>query len=87
MEAGVLSKPVIIGDTRDYLGGIRDGVSGLVVPPGDYEVLTEAMGRILEILALGEQFGILLKHLVTRKFCPERSIVKLKQLLLNEARA
>lgn len=45
MAAGV---PVVAGDIAGYREVVRDGVSGLLVPPGDARALADAVARVLK---------------------------------------
>ena len=52
VEAMALGKPLVATSAGGPLEIVEDGTSGLLVPPGDFEALAEAVGRILADPAL-----------------------------------
>lgn len=54
MAAGV---PVVATDIPGYREVVRDGIDGLLVPPGDAAVLAAALGRVLDDPALAARLA------------------------------
>jgi phosphatidylinositol alpha-mannosyltransferase len=54
MAAGV---PVVATDIPGYREVVRDGVDGLLVPPGDAGALAAAVGRVLDDAGLAERLA------------------------------
>lgn len=48
LEAMSMGKPVVVSGTRGMRGIVRDGETGLLVPPGDPAALHRALARLLE---------------------------------------
>lgn len=57
LEAMALGKPVIASRIAGTPEQIEDGVSGILVPPGDAEALSRAMESVVGSLQLSRQFG------------------------------
>jgi glycosyltransferase involved in cell wall biosynthesis len=57
LEAMASGRPVITTRTGGMVDMLADGVSGLLVPPGDAEALTAAMKRLLADPELGARLG------------------------------
>jgi glycosyltransferase involved in cell wall biosynthesis len=57
LEAMAMGRPVVASDTGTTRELIRDGDSGLIVPPGDPAALREAIGRVLADDALASDLG------------------------------
>ena len=57
LEAMALGKPIITTDIGSNLELVEDGVSGLLVPPGESRTLTEAVLRVVGDPELASRFG------------------------------
>ncbi len=57
VEAMTLGVPVVASATGEIINLIEDGVSGLLVPPGDVEALAGAVVRLLLDRPLAERIG------------------------------
>lgn len=57
LEAMALQKPVVATDTGGSAEMVEDGVSGLLVPPGDDSALAEAIGRLLTERSTAERLA------------------------------
>ncbi len=80
MAAGLPTAATAIGGCREV---VRDGVTGLLVPPGDAPALTEALGWLLDPMegparraALGEAG----RRIVAESFSRERQLDRLQAL-------
>ncbi len=58
LEAQAQKVPVVSFDTLDVRPAITDGVSGILVPPGDVDGLAEAIVRLLDKPDLAERIGL-----------------------------
>lgn len=58
VEAMAAGLPVVASRIRGYDEVVRDGVDGLLVPPGDPGALAAATGRILDDPALAERLSL-----------------------------
>ena len=81
IEAGALRKPVIISNTQPHLAGIRNNISGIVIPSGDETALAEAMGFLLDHPDEGARLGDGLHQLVERDFSETNSVSRILKLL------
>lgn len=57
LEAMACGKPVVTTNTGGFPEFIEDGVSGLLVPPGDHSLLTNAICKLLENKDLRDRLG------------------------------
>jgi glycosyltransferase involved in cell wall biosynthesis len=77
LEAMERARPVIAAEIGGLGELVRDGETGLLVPPGEAEPLTEAILRLAGDLRLARQFGEAGRHrALTRflqQFCTERT--------------
>ena len=80
MAAGLPTVATDIGGCREV---VRDGVTGLLVPPGDAPALTEALERLLDP-QVGPARRIILgeagRRIVAEKFSRERQLDLLQAL-------
>jgi len=80
MAAGLPTVATDIGGCREV---VRDGVTGLLVPPGDASALTEALGRLLdpaEGAARRAALGEAGRRVVAENFSRERQLDRLQAL-------
>lgn len=57
LEAMSMGKPVVVSGTRELSGVVQDGVSGLVVPPGDVRALNAALSQLLDSTEMRADLG------------------------------
>jgi glycosyltransferase involved in cell wall biosynthesis len=57
LEAMAARKPVLAADHGGLPEIVKDGVTGLLVPPNDAVALSAAMRRLIELPALREELG------------------------------
>ena len=57
LEAMAAGRAVVASATGGLADIVRDGVTGLVVPPGDVTALADALGRLIKEPALRERLG------------------------------
>jgi phosphatidyl-myo-inositol alpha-mannosyltransferase len=57
VEAMAAGLPVVASDVPGYDEVVRDGVDGLLVPPGDADALADALGRVLDDPAMARRLG------------------------------
>lgn len=57
LEAMAAGRPVVASSIPGYAAVVRDGVDGLLVPPGDVEALSEALERVLADPERGRAMG------------------------------
>jgi glycosyltransferase involved in cell wall biosynthesis/GT2 family glycosyltransferase len=78
-EAMAASRPVVAADADGPRMLIEDGVSGLIVPPGDPDALAEAVGRLLDDeelrVRLGEQ-----ARLAVQRYGVEQMVEQFEEL-------
>jgi glycosyltransferase involved in cell wall biosynthesis len=77
MAAGAPTVATRVGGTPEAL---VDGMTGLLVPPGDSGALAEAIGRLLEDRALAAQVGGAARALIANKFSVERMVSETEAL-------
>jgi glycosyltransferase involved in cell wall biosynthesis len=68
LEAMGASLPVVASDVAGVREQIEDGVSGIVVPPGDVAALTDALARTLGDAAFRASAGARGRAIVTTRF-------------------
>ncbi|HVM90438.1 MAG TPA: glycosyltransferase [Verrucomicrobiae bacterium] len=74
VEAAAAGLPIVMSDVGLAGEVIKDGESGLVVPPGDAHALADAIETLLEDPALAERLGAQARMAVHRLPTPERSV-------------
>ena len=58
LEASASGLPVVAGDSGGVRSAVRDGVTGVVVPPEDIDAIASAVGKFLRDANLREAFGL-----------------------------
>jgi glycosyltransferase involved in cell wall biosynthesis len=77
MRAGV---PVVVSPVGALPEAVVDGVTGLLVAPGDIAGLKRALGKLLLERKLGARMGAAARESVRLRFAPERVIPQLEDL-------
>jgi glycosyltransferase involved in cell wall biosynthesis len=57
MEASAMAKPIIASDIRGCRGAVEPGVTGILVPPKNYQKLAEAIIYLLSNPRIAKQMG------------------------------
>lgn len=57
LEAAASARPLVVSDVPGCRHFVRDGIDGLVVPPGDAEALSRALERLVRDRDLRVKFG------------------------------
>lgn len=81
IEAGYLSKPVVISDCGGFTESIENEDTGIIVPPGDIQGLAVQLERLLDDEALCEQLGQKLHDKVMSDFSSAKSIRQICSIL------
>ncbi len=79
IEAHAAGRPVIASATGGVRDWLKDGVSGLLVEPGDPRALAAALEQLLADPARQREMGEAGKALVAARFTPERHVAALAQ--------
>ena len=74
MQAMAAGVPVVSSDVGGMSESVRDGVSGLLVPPGDAAALAAAVNRLLADEGLCRELGHNGRHIVEREFTVEAMV-------------
>jgi glycosyltransferase involved in cell wall biosynthesis len=72
LEAMVAARPVVATAVGDVPRVVEDGVTGVLVPPGDAEALGAAVGRILKDPALAADLGAAARRRALAAYGPAR---------------
>jgi glycosyltransferase involved in cell wall biosynthesis len=59
---------------------VRDGVTGLLVPPGDPPALADAIGRLIESPRLAAEIGGAGRRMIEERFTCERMVAQTADL-------
>jgi glycosyltransferase involved in cell wall biosynthesis len=84
IESMALGKPVVgtnIGGTPEQL---QDGVTGLLVPPGNAEAMADALARLLEDESLCQRMGVSARKRFEREFGFEPFYLKMMRVYNKE---
>jgi glycosyltransferase involved in cell wall biosynthesis len=91
LQASSAGVPIVAGNTGGIPEAVRDGVNGLLVPPGDVVALTQAIGRLLRDPDLAQRLGRAGRELMLREFSVdgmvEGNLAVYRQVLAEEERA
>jgi glycosyltransferase involved in cell wall biosynthesis len=68
LEASAAGKPVVATRATGAVDAVDDGITGLLVPVGDAQALTEALGRLLADPGLARRMGRAGEERVRREF-------------------
>ncbi|MCY7418420.1 MAG: glycosyltransferase family 4 protein [Chloroflexi bacterium] len=78
LEAMALARPVVATDVGGIPEMIKDGVTGLLVPPHDAAALAAAIIRLLTDHPLADMIGRAGHRLVHERFCVERMVAAIE---------
>jgi len=87
IEAAGFGKPIIATDIDGSREIIRDGETGLLVPPADPAALAEAVVRLLEDEALARRLAERALNEIPAAFSLERMVAETERLYLDLAAA
>ncbi len=87
LEAMALSRPVVATKVGGIPEMIEDGVTGLLVPPGDAAALAAAIGRVLLDHPLADTLGRAGHDMVHDRFCVELMVRAIEAIYDDGARA
>jgi glycosyltransferase involved in cell wall biosynthesis len=82
-EAGAAGKPSVVTDVGGVAEVVKDGETGIVVPPGDVGALAEAIRRLLGNVDLRKRMGRAARRRVERMFTLDKMLNRYEQLLRN----
>jgi phosphatidylinositol alpha-1,6-mannosyltransferase len=68
VEAGASGTPSVAGDSGGVRSAVRDGETGIVVPPDDVSALAAAIRRLLADTALRERMGLAARRAVEEHY-------------------
>lgn len=80
LEAMMLGVPVIASPVGGVPEIVSDGVTGLLVAPGDVKALANAVGRLLGDSALRLRLASAGRAQVEHEFCTERMLGKIREI-------
>ncbi len=81
LEAMACGKPVVASDLPTGVRFVnQDGVTGLLVPPGDHAALGRAMARLLDDPDSRARLGHAAKQRVEQEFSAERMVERTRQV-------
>jgi glycosyltransferase involved in cell wall biosynthesis len=80
MEAMACAKPVVSTTVAGIPESVADGVTGLLVPPGDREALVDALDKLVRDPALRVRFGMAGRARMTSEFNVAKTVEPLHQL-------
>ncbi|WP_158943854.1 glycosyltransferase family 4 protein [Granulicella sp. S190] len=83
VEAMAASLPVIATDVGGNAEAVADGVSGIIVPPGDPEALAFAMMRLLADPGEGKRMGAEGKRFAAEKFTTDAMMRQVTSVYAN----
>jgi glycosyltransferase involved in cell wall biosynthesis len=72
LESGAMQLPMVGTRIPGLVDAVEDGVTGLLVPPGDPTALAGAIRRLIEDQALRRRLGIAGRHFVSTRFSDTR---------------
>lgn len=84
MEYMSCAKPLIASSVRPIVDIIKDGVNGLLVPPGDVDSIKNALIRLIEDMALAKVLGERARMCVLQGYSWE-ALARQFEFILSEA--
>ena len=76
LEAAACGRPMVAADVSGCREIVKDGVTGLLVPPGDAEGLADALERLARDPDLRRRLGAAARDLVEREFSEEAVVAQ-----------
>jgi glycosyltransferase involved in cell wall biosynthesis len=73
IEAAACGRAIVTTDTPGCRDLVRDGVEGLLVPPGDVQALAAALRRLATDVALRQRLGAAARARAVSEFTHERA--------------
>jgi glycosyltransferase involved in cell wall biosynthesis len=86
LEAMACGVPLVASNVGGFPEMIEDGVSGVLVPPGDDAALAQAVGELLADPERRAALGAAARARVLAEFAPEPHLARLEKLLAGVAR-
>jgi glycosyltransferase involved in cell wall biosynthesis len=86
LEAGALAKPVIASEVGGIRELVKNGETGLLVPPGDIDALADALVRLAEDPDLARDLGRRLRLSLSEEFSLSRMLQQTRDLYLRLSR-
>ncbi|MBU1853369.1 MAG: glycosyltransferase family 4 protein [Candidatus Omnitrophica bacterium] len=80
LEAMIYSKPVIATKVGGIVDVVDDGVTGLLIPPGDSTALSEAMVKLLSDRGLRERMGRAGREKIDNKFGAQTMVCQIREV-------
>jgi glycosyltransferase involved in cell wall biosynthesis len=74
LQAAAAGVPIVACRAGGIPEAVRDGVNGILVPPGDAVALREAIARLLRDRVLARKMGQAGRDLVAREFSPDSMV-------------
>lgn len=81
LEAMALVRPVVSTRLAGIPESVIDGVTGLLVPPGDSQALADALDKLVRNSAMRSSFGAAGRNRIEKHFKIETTVAPLKVLL------
>jgi glycosyltransferase involved in cell wall biosynthesis len=80
LEAMAMAKPIIASDIPGIKEEIKDGESGILVPPKDSKALATAILKILSSDEIAENIGLAARQSVEEKFSVDKMVMETERL-------
>jgi glycosyltransferase involved in cell wall biosynthesis len=80
LEAMAMAKPIIASDISGIKEQIKDGESGILVPPKDSKALATAILKILSTNEAAESIGLAARQTVEEKFSIDKMVMETERL-------
>ena len=80
LEAMVLGKPVVATKVGGIVDVVRDGETGILVPPGDADTLAKAVITLLKDRELAQRMGEAGKRRIDERFTAKRMVEKISEV-------
>jgi glycosyltransferase involved in cell wall biosynthesis len=80
LEAAAIGLPVVAAAHGGLTEALRDGETGLLVPPGDHRALARALRELADHPDLGRRLGSAAARDVRERFAPERTLAEVELL-------